>query len=75
MIVIVVAAAVGFAAGLWLVVSTLWPAPTPLAAALERLHTPGAPRPLQVPTTAAERSLTVAAGRWLLRRVNGAGFG
>ena len=74
MIVIVVAAAVGFAAGMWLLVSTLWPAPTPLATALQRLHTPGAPRPLQVPSTATERSVTVTAGRWLLRRVKGAGF-
>ena len=43
-------------AGVWLLVSTLWPAPTPLAVALQRLHTPGLPRPLEVPSTAPERS-------------------
>jgi Flp pilus assembly protein TadB len=75
MIALVVFAAVGFAAGTWLLVSTLWPAPTPLTAALERLHSPGSPRPLHVPTTVADRSPTVTVGRWLLRRVTTVGFG
>lgn len=71
---LLVGAAVGFAAGVWLIVAGLWPAPTPLSAALERLHTPGTPRAGQVPTTASDRSWTVRLGRALLRRLRGAGF-
>ncbi len=71
---LVMAAAIMFAVGVWLLVSTLWPARTPLAVALQRLHTPGLPRPLEVPSTARERSPIVTAGRWLLRRTKGAGF-
>jgi tight adherence protein C len=71
---LVVAAALMFGAGLWLLVSTLWPARTPLAVALQRLHTPGLPRPVDVPSTASEQSPLVRSGRWLLRRTKGAGF-
>jgi tight adherence protein C len=70
----VIAAALGFAGGLWLILSTVWPARPSLAEALTRLHTPGTPRSLLVPTTASERSVMVRAGRWLLRRTRGAGL-
>jgi tight adherence protein C len=71
---LILIAALMFAGGVWLLVSTLWPARTPLAVALQRLHTPGLPRPLNVPSTATEQSPLVSSGRWLLRRTKGGGF-
>ena len=41
MMLLALAAALGFAGGVWLIVSALWPPRPSLAAALARLHTPG----------------------------------
>jgi len=65
---IALASGLCLAGGVWLIVSALWPPRPPLAAALQRLHTPGSPRPL-VPTTASSASLMVRAGRKLLSRL------
>jgi hypothetical protein len=60
-------AAVGVAAGVWLVVGAIWPAPRSLSAALGRLHAPG--RPQHDPSEAAgEHAVPFVVGRWVLRR-------
>jgi hypothetical protein len=69
MMLLAVAAAVGFAGGVWLIVSAIWPPRPSLAQALTRLHTPGSPRAMFVPTTASTTSTVVRAGRLVLRRV------
>jgi tight adherence protein C len=69
MMLLALVAAVGFAGGVWLIVSAIWPPRPSLAQALGRLHTPGSPRPMFVPTTASTSSLVVRAGRMLGRRV------
>lgn len=69
MMLLAVAAALAFAGGVWMLVSAIWPPRPSLADALVRLHTPGQPRPVFVPSTASTSSLVVRAGRTLLRRV------
>jgi tight adherence protein C len=69
MILAAVIVAVGFAVGVWLLVSAIWPPRPALSDALARLHTPGTPKSLMVPTTASTTSWTVRTGRTLLRRV------
>jgi tight adherence protein C len=71
--IVLLAAAVGFAAGLWLLLSTVWPATPPLDAALQQLHATGRPTTGSVPGTAPDRAATVRAGRWWLRHLSGAG--
>ena len=59
-------AAVAVAAGVWLVVGAIWPAPRSLSGALGRLHAPG--RPQHEPSDAAgDRGVTHVVGRWVLR--------
>ena len=55
------------AAGVWLVVGAIWPAPRSLPGALGRLHAPGRPQ-LTPADAAAERTLPTVVGRWILRR-------
>ena len=74
MMLLIVAASVAFAGGMWLIVAAVWPARPSLSTALQRLHTPGSPRSLFIPTTASDRAVTVRAGRWLLRRARGLGL-
>lgn len=74
MMLTLVAVALVFSGGMWLVFSALWPPRPSLAAALDQLHTPGAPRTVFTPTTVADRSLTVRAGRAVLTRLHGAGL-
>ena len=67
MMLLAIAAAMGFAGGVWLIVSAIWPPRPSLADALARLHAPGEPtrrssRPLR------RRAVVVRAGRLLLRR-------
>jgi len=69
MMLLAVAAAVGFAGGVWLIVTAIWPPRPSLANALNRLHTPGQIRAVFVPSTASTSSLLVRAGRQVLRRV------
>jgi tight adherence protein C len=69
MMLLAVAAALGFAGGVWMIVSAIWPPRASLGDALARLHTPGRPRAVFVPTTASTSSIVVRAGRMLLRRV------
>jgi Flp pilus assembly protein TadB len=64
-----------FGAGVWLIAAAIWPPRPSLAAALERLHTPGEPRHLLVPSTPSTRSLTVRTGRRVMRRVRGGVLG
>jgi len=68
MMLLALAVSLGFAAGVWLIVSAVWPPRPSLATALARLHTPGEPRSI-IPTTASDRAVVVRTGRWLLRRV------
>lgn len=68
MMLLAVAVAMVFAGGVWLIVSAIWPPRPSLTVALARLHAPGQPRTF-VPSTASNSSVTVRAGRWLLRRV------
>ena len=72
MMLLAIAAACGFAGGVWLIVSAIWPPRPSLAQALARLHEPGSPRAAFVPTTASTSSIVVRAGRLLLRRVKAA---
>lgn len=67
MIIVLIAAAVGFAGGVWLLATTLFPAPPPLADALERLHASSPVRP-NTPSTAPTDSLLVRLGQRLLDR-------
>ena len=69
MMLLAVVAALGFAGGVWLIVSAIWPPRPSLADALAGLHTPGQPRPLFVPSTASATSPVVRTGRLVLRRV------
>lgn len=67
MIFVLIAAAVGFAAGVWVLVSTVFPAPPPLADALHRLHDT---RPVHAPTptTSPSDSFLVRLGQRVLAR-------
>lgn len=65
----VAAVAVTLAAGVLLLVDAVWPAPRPLAGALQRLHAPGPGRGA-VPAD-ADRSAVAIVGRWFTRRVRG----
>ena len=67
MIVVLIAAAVGFAVGVWVLATTVFPAPPPLAAALQRLHDTRPPRQA-TPTTAPSDSLLVRLGQRVLER-------
>ena len=69
MIVVLVLAATGFAAGAWLLASTIFPAPPDLARALDRLHDH---RPMRTvtPSTAPSASTLVLLGRRLLDRAS-----
>ena len=70
---VVMAVAVGFAVGLWLLVDAVWPAPRPLSAALARLHAPGEPRRI-LGLSSADDSLAGRVGRWVVTRVRGGVF-
>lgn len=71
MIVVLIASAVGFAGGVWLLVATLWPAPPPLTDALERLHSSAPLTNRRLPSTAPADSVLVQLGHRLLDRFNG----
>lgn len=71
MIAILIAAALGFAGGIWLLVATIWPAPPSLAEALERLHSSAPLGASRLPSTAPSDSLLVTWGRRLLDRYQG----
>jgi tight adherence protein C len=69
MIFLLIAAAVGFAAGIWLVATTLFPATPSLADALERLHDNRPTRAI-TPSTAPSDSFLVRLGQRLLDRTS-----
>jgi hypothetical protein len=66
---LVVAVACMFAGGLWLIASSIWPAPPPLTWGLNHLHSVARPPSGFVPLDGADRSLPARLGRWLVRRV------
>lgn len=74
MIAVLIGAALAFAGGVWLFVATMWPAPPPLADALERLHSTGSVTAKRIPSTMPTDSLVVNWGRRVLDRVNSDGF-
>ena len=63
---LVVAVAAVFAAGLLLVADAVWPSPRPLGAAIARLHAPG--RPHVEALRSDGRSRRTRCGRWVLGR-------
>ena len=63
---LVVAVAAVFAAGLLLVADAVWPSPRPLGAAIARLHAPG--RPPVAALRSDGRSRRARRGRWVLGR-------
>jgi tight adherence protein C len=74
MIVSLIGVAIAFAAGVWLFIATVWPAPPPLADAIERLHSTRPGIPSRLPSTAPTDSILIGWGRRVLDRVNGNGF-
>ena len=66
---LIMAVAVLGAAGLWLVVSTVWPGPRPLSAALSHLHSIGRTRSEFVSAEGYGESMGLTMGRWLVHRV------
>lgn len=74
MIVVLVCASLGFSGGIWLLVTTMWPAPPPLADALERLHSTNSGTSRRLPSTVPTDSLVAGWGRRVLDRVNSDAF-
>lgn len=72
--VLVMLVAVGFAAGLWLLVDAVWPAPRSLTSALARLNAPGQPRRLAGRHGELDDSIAGRVGRWVVRRARGSVF-
>lgn len=67
MIVSLIAVACTFAAGLWLIVGAVWPAPPNLAAAVQRLRQTG--KPLPTPQLQpADETVGTRLGRWVVER-------
>lgn len=66
--VFVLAVAVAFAAGVWLVAGAIWPAPRPLSTALSHLHSTGRTQSEFVSADGYADSLGLTMGRWLVRR-------
>lgn len=65
---LLVACALVFSSGVWIVAAAFWPPPPDLAGALQRLHSPGTPRrAVVIPSTAPDTGVTVRTGRWALR--------
>jgi tight adherence protein C len=67
--VLIVAVACVFAAGLWIVVSAVWPAPRRLGAALNELNAMSRGRPTFVSSAGYQPSISLAMGRWLVKRL------
>lgn len=73
MIVLLVALACTFAAGVWLIVAAIWPARPHLSAAVNRLRSPGKPWP--TPRVGpVDDSLVARVGGWVVGRVRAAVF-
>lgn len=71
---LVMVVAVAFAAGLWLLVDAVWPAPRSLSSALARLNAPGPPRRLVGLDGAVDDSIAGRLGRWVVKRARGGMF-
>jgi tight adherence protein C len=67
--VLIVAVACVFAAGLWIVVSAVWPAPRRLGAALNELNAMSRGRPTFVSSAGYQPSISLSMGRWLVKRL------
>ena len=65
---LVVALACMFAGGVWALASAVWPAPRPLGTALDELNAVGRGRPMFVPAEGRDPTLSLAIGRWLVKR-------
>ena len=68
-----IAVACAFAAGWWLIVSAVWPAPKRLAVALSQLHSARI-RLGFVSADGRNESLQLKIGRWLVRRLKARAF-
>lgn len=66
---VIVALAGVFAAGVWMVMAAIWPPPRPLSAALSHLHSIGRNRSEFVSAEGYDESFSLSLGRWLVRRL------
>jgi len=69
MIWLLLALALVFGGGLWLLISSVWPAPSSLGSAISRLHTVTVDRAEFVPLGGEDRSSAARLGRWIVGKV------